>query len=239
MYDGIKLKGLFDDEEEPEHTTQNPNIHHQHPSTDPLIRGSQIIPVYREEESKGESGCRAGLSGNRGSADQRGSVTISNTEDSNREEEEVPGLRTANELGRREETVQAAGVRSRHDAGSGEGHTTTLPEVCHHASENPNQWLYVSRKLDLIFLPSSSLNTVGVGATTYYRLTAAVVVWIENAIADRDESGRHFTPDELQSVISAQDVIYRFARDRFADGELDAARRAGPQPLPDETPVTL
>lgn len=36
--------------------------------------------------------------------------------------------------------------------------------------------------------------------------------------------------------VTAQTAIYSFARDRFADGELDAARKAGPQPLPDAVP---
>jgi hypothetical protein len=97
------------------------------------------------------------------------------------------------------------------------------------------EWLYVSKKLELTTLPTTqTLEVVQLGGTSYHRITPAVVVWIENAIADRDESGGHFTPDEIQSVISAQDAIYKFARDRFADGELDAARKAGPQPLTEE-----
>lgn len=96
-------------------------------------------------------------------------------------------------------------------------------------------WLYVSKKLDLTTLPESSLPTVQLGPTLYHRITPAVVVWLEHAVADRDEAGG-FAPDEVHAVITAQTAIYTFARERFADGELDAARKAGPQPLPDAVP---
>jgi P4 family phage/plasmid primase-like protien len=141
------------------------------------------------------------------------------------------------------------GTRSRDNAAiRGEETMSESPYSCKGEDRVPsrttevdqNEWLYVSKKLELTTLPATqTLEVIHLGGTSYHRISPAVVVWIENAIADRDESGRHFTPDELHAVMSAQDSIYKFARDRFADGELEAARRAGPQPLPDETPVTL
>lgn len=182
VYEGIKIKGLFDDELE---TAQEAAQHHQpaevnttHPSTDPLIRGSQITnPYIGEKSAKTDGAHRAELSENRGSADHRGSAKVSSSE-----------------------------------------------------------WLYVSKKLDFITLPvSQTLDVVQLGPTLYHRITPAVVVWLEHAVADRDEAGG-FAPDEVHAVITAQTAIYSFARDRFADGELDAARKAGPQPLPDAVP---
>ena len=97
--------------------------------------------------------------------------------------------------------------------------------------------MYVSKKLDLITQPvSQTLDVVQLGPTLYHRITPAVVVWLEHAVADRDEAGG-FAPDEVHAVITAQTAIYSFARDRFADGELDAARADavvnGVRPLPD------
>lgn len=104
------------------------------------------------------------------------------------------------------------------------------------ASGSPEHWLYLSKRLDLIELPSSLAgDVVRVGPTPYYRLTPAVLAWLEHAVADLD--AKRPPPETVATVVAAQTAIYAFARDRLPADALDAARADakahGPQPLPD------
>lgn len=138
------------------------------------------------------------------------------------------------------------GTRSRHNAAIGEeSNDTDLAYSCMRKDRvpsrttdaNQNEWLYVSKKLDVTTLPINSLDVVDIGGTLYHRISPDVVVWFEHAIADRDQDpARQFAQDERQAVFSFNDAVYAFARDRFPDNALDAARADaaanGPRPLP-------
>lgn len=93
-------------------------------------------------------------------------------------------------------------------------------------------WLYVSRKLALEWLPSTLAGPVVLlGDTPYYRLTLPVLVWLENAVATLDD--KRPGPDQVAVVIDAQEAIYCFAREQWSDQQRDAARALGPKPLPE------
>lgn len=92
-------------------------------------------------------------------------------------------------------------------------------------------WLYLSKRLDLLDVPAGrALNVIQIGPTVYYRLTPAVLVWLEHAVADMD--AKKPTPDTVATVTAAMDEVYRFARSHLPAADIEAARRIGPRPLP-------
>lgn len=122
--------------------------------------------------------------------------------------------------------MSASGVLS--DRASGASEATG-------ASDRPTEptpdWLYLSKRLELLDVPAGrALDVIQVGPTVYYRLTPAVLVWLEHAVADLD--AKKPTPEAVATVTAAMDEVYRFARSQFTTADIEAARRAGPRPLP-------
>jgi hypothetical protein len=98
----------------------------------------------------------------------------------------------------------------------------------------PEVWVYVSRKLDLEWLPNAPLwaaPVVRFGATWFYRLTPAVLAWLDAAgrqIEDAVLAGK-VGIDQLDAYLAVMAEVWRFA-DRVFD---PAATRAVPAKLPE------
>lgn len=104
------------------------------------------------------------------------------------------------------------------------------------SSSSSSDWLFVSRRLDLVSLPSHPLFAAPVillGDRPHYRLTPAVVAWVERMGAVLDERVRagQLPADQLAEYTTALHAVWRFADAVFAAADLHAARSAA-APLP-------
>lgn len=102
---------------------------------------------------------------------------------------------------------------------------------------SPDAWLYVSRRLDLEWLPNTSLwaaAALTIGPTAYYRLSATVLVWLEVAGERLEGQWRMGTVarQQLDEYLLAMDVVREFARMNLS-GEAVRSQRARPPTLPD------
>lgn len=97
-------------------------------------------------------------------------------------------------------------------------------------------WLFISRRLDLVTLPSHPLfgaPVILLGDRPHYRLTPAVVAWVERMGAVLDERVRagQIPADQLAEYTAALHAVWRFADAVFPAADL-ASARAGAAPLP-------
>jgi len=97
---------------------------------------------------------------------------------------------------------------------------------------NQLDWLYASRRLDLITLPAGrALDVVLFGSTSYYRITPRVLDWFEHA--GRALEARKAPADQIALYVAAMIEVYAYCRVSYTVAELDAARSRGPRPLPE------
>lgn len=97
-------------------------------------------------------------------------------------------------------------------------------------------WLFVSRRLDLVYLPSHPLfaaPVILIGDRPHYRLTPAVVAWVERMGGVLDERVRagQLPADQLAEYAAALHAVWRFADAVFPAADLHASRAAA-APLP-------
>jgi hypothetical protein len=100
----------------------------------------------------------------------------------------------------------------------------------------PSHWLFISRRLDLVYLPSHPLFAAPVivlGDRPHYRVTPAVVAWVERmgAVLDERVKAAQLPADQLAEYTAALHAVWRFADGAFTPAELAAARAAA-APLP-------
>lgn len=102
----------------------------------------------------------------------------------------------------------------------------------------PEAWLYVSKQLDLEWLPNAPLWAAAVirlGERWFYRLTPDVVAWLEGAGPQLEahvlagKAGR----DQVDAYVAAMLEVWRFAREAFEPAELAEARAVRTPRLPE------
>lgn len=105
-------------------------------------------------------------------------------------------------------------------------------------------WLYISRRLDLQWLPNVpfwSAATItfdkGDGPVIFYRLSPQVLVWLEHAGTALERlvvSGGSNAPDrgQVDAYCEAMETVYRFANVRVPRAETQAAREAATKQAP-------
>lgn len=103
----------------------------------------------------------------------------------------------------------------------------------HQPIEQPSAWLYVSKRLDLESLPNVPMWAAPVitfNDTAYYRLTAAVLAWLEAAgdgLATQVAAGRA-ERGQLDAYLTAMDVVWEFAYQFIPSNEIIRARSQPP-----------
>lgn len=109
--------------------------------------------------------------------------------------------------------------------------------------ELPAAWLYVSKRLDIEWLPNVPLWAAPVitfGEAAYYRLTANVLAWLEAAgesLCTQVAAG-NLERDQLSTYLDAMDVVFAFAYDHIPSAEIIAARSQSPS-LPTFTQTAM
>jgi hypothetical protein len=98
-------------------------------------------------------------------------------------------------------------------------------------------WPYVSKRLDLEWVPNApfwSAPVIRFGAVWHWRLTPAMVVWLEAAGRQLEEQvvSARVARDQLDVYIRVMDEVWLFAAAAFDLAEL-AAARAKPPTLPE------
>lgn len=94
------------------------------------------------------------------------------------------------------------------------------------------EWLYASKRLELITLPAGRVLPVVVfGTTPFYHITPAVADWFEHA--GRALEARKAPADQIALYVAAMIEVYAYCRVSYTVAELDAARSRGPRPLPE------
>ena len=97
-------------------------------------------------------------------------------------------------------------------------------------------WLYLSRRLDLAWLPDRpfyAMSVIILGDRPHYRLTPGVVAWVERmgvVVQERVRAGQ-LGPDQESEYITALQAVWAFA-DAFLDAAEVRAARAAAAPLP-------
>lgn len=99
-------------------------------------------------------------------------------------------------------------------------------------------WLYVSRRLDLLWLPEDPLfgDVILVSDRPHFRLTARVAVWLEHAAdaLDRRWADGQLTPADRDEALAALRVVWEFAAAYLDPATLRQARTLPPElpPVP-------
>lgn len=102
----------------------------------------------------------------------------------------------------------------------------------------PAAWLYVSRRLDLIWLPDEPLfgELFFLDGRPHFRLTARVAVWLEHATdaLDRRWADGQLTPADRDEALAALRVVWAFAAAHLDPATLRQARTLPPElpPVP-------
>lgn len=98
----------------------------------------------------------------------------------------------------------------------------------------PEAWPYTSKRLDLEWVPNApiwSAPLIRFGSTWFYRVTPAVVAWLDAAGRQLEDSvvagkaGR----DQLDVYLAVMIEVWRFADAVFDPAELAAARAVTPK----------
>jgi hypothetical protein len=106
---------------------------------------------------------------------------------------------------------------------------------------SPTAWLYVSRRLDLEWLPNEPLwaavsLTIGLatGPTAFYRLSPAVLVWLETAGEQLEGQWRagKVERSQVDEYLAAMDTVWEFARVNLS-GQAVSEQRGKPVGLPE------
>lgn len=102
---------------------------------------------------------------------------------------------------------------------------------------SPLAWLYVSKRLDLDWLPNTpfwSGEVITFGATAFYRLTSQVLVWLEAAgdVLESHYRAGQVDHGQLVEYVNAMEVVWLFARSHLQRDSVVAARLQPPS-LPD------
>lgn len=98
---------------------------------------------------------------------------------------------------------------------------------------SPQVWLYVSRRLDLDWLPNVPLwsgQAVRFGATVFYRLSARTLVWLEKAGEGLEKQclAGQVASSELDAYLTAMEVVWAFAAEHLNEQAVRAARQKAP-----------
>lgn len=98
---------------------------------------------------------------------------------------------------------------------------------------SPSTWLYVSKRLDLQWLPNEPLWAVpvltiesAIGVTVFYRLSARVLNWLTQAghqLERQWESGE-LARDQLDAYLEAMGSVWTFAGEHLSEAARDRAR---------------
>ena len=95
-----------------------------------------------------------------------------------------------------------------------------------------SEWLYTSKRLELITLPAGrALPVVVFGTTPFYHITPPVMDWFEHA--GRALEARKAPTDQIALYVVAMSEVLAYCRSRYTAAELDAARTRGPRSLPE------
>lgn len=92
-------------------------------------------------------------------------------------------------------------------------------------------WLYVSKRLDLEWLPNEPLwasPVIRMGETAYYRLSARTLVWlnVSGLSLERQWQADRLPRDQLNAYLEAMGTVWHFAGGRLNRDAVDVVRRA-------------
>jgi hypothetical protein len=101
----------------------------------------------------------------------------------------------------------------------------------------PELWLYVSKRLDLEWLPNVPLwssPVISLGGVAYFRLTAVVLAWLEAAGSsmERKHVADELVAGQMDEYLRSMDVVMQFANVCLSADTVRAAR-AGTIELPE------
>lgn len=107
----------------------------------------------------------------------------------------------------------------------------------------PDAWLYVSKRLDLEYLPNTplwslpviSITAVGHSPALYYRLCAAVLAWLEAAgeILERKLNAGELYAYEVTNYVEHMQPVWAFAQRWLSEAAVSQARRLVSKKLPE------
>lgn len=90
------------------------------------------------------------------------------------------------------------------------------PELITEELGTPDLWLYVSKRLELEYLPNVhlyQLSAISFGSTTFYRLSARVLVWLSVAGEQLEASTLkgEYPREQFDEYLTKMDVVWAFA----------------------------
>jgi hypothetical protein len=106
------------------------------------------------------------------------------------------------------------------ESGERPPHTEHMQEIQHTpppvATGQPDAWLYVSKKLDLEWLPNVPMwsgEVISLGSTVYYRLTPQVYAWLDRAgtVLEKAVLAGSRERSQLDAYLVSIRVVWEFA----------------------------